>query len=137
MGAADQICTTKSSVGQVSDSTGSDGSFAFSFDVSLELVKTSEVVTAGTLTSSNTQFGFGVEQIESLSYPNTLSYSGNVVVKAVTCTVSPKSLTVTLGDFPVSRFTGPGTGLPVGIQYRHALRSGCTAGNDDRQRQWL
>lgn len=109
MGAADQICTTKSSVGQVSDSTGSGGSFAFSFDVSLELVKTSEVVTAGTLTSSNTQFGFGVEQIESLSYPNTLSYSGNVVVKAVTCTVSPKSLTVTLGDFPVSRFTGPGT----------------------------
>ncbi|MGU9936403.1 fimbrial protein, partial [Enterobacter asburiae] len=67
------------------------------------------VVTAGTLTSSNTQFGFGVEQIESLSYPNTLSYSGNVVVKAVTCNVSPKSLTVTLGDFPVSRFTGPGT----------------------------
>jgi hypothetical protein len=57
-------------VGQVSDSSGSDGSFAFSFDVSLELVKTSEVVTAGTLTSSNTQFGL-VLSVESLSYPNT------------------------------------------------------------------
>lgn len=109
MGAADQICTTRSSVGQVSDSSGSDGSFAFSFDVSLELVKTSEVVTAGTLTSGNTQFNFGVDQVESLGYPNTLSYSGDVVVKEVTCTVSPKSLTIILGDFPVSRFTGAGT----------------------------
>lgn len=107
-GAADQICSANMPVGQVSGTINSDSSIPFSFDVMLELVKTSETVASGALTMSNTQFNLAVEQIEALSDPNTLSYSGNVQVKAVTCTVSPKSLTITLGDFPVSRFTGAG-----------------------------
>jgi type 1 fimbria pilin len=108
-GAADQICSDTTPVGLVSGTMSSDGSLPFSFDVTLELVKTSETVASGSLTTSNTQFNLGVERIEALNEPNTLSYSGDVVVKEVTCTVSPKSLTIILGDFPVSRFTGAGT----------------------------
>lgn len=108
-GAADQICSANMPVGQVSGTINSDATIPFSFDVMLELVKTSETVASGALTMSNTQFNLAVGRIEALGEPNTLSYSGNVQVKAVTCSVSPKSLTVTLGDFPVSRFTGPGT----------------------------
>lgn len=108
-GAADQICSANVPVGQVSGTINSDSTIPFSFDVMLELVKTSETVASGALTMSNTQFNLEVGRNEALGDPNTLSYSGNVQVKAVTCSVSPKSLTVTLGDFPVSRFTGPGT----------------------------
>lgn len=108
-GAADQICSANVPVGQVSGTIKSDSTIPFSFDVMLELVKTSETVASGALTMSNTQFNLEVGRNEALGDPNTLSYSGNVQVKAVTCSVSPKSLTVTLGDFPVSRFTGPGT----------------------------
>ncbi len=108
-GAADLHCSDNDPIGQISATKSSDGSYLFNFDVSLELVKTSETVTPGSLTTNNTQFNLGVGHIESLGYPNTISYSGDVQVKSVTCTVSPASLTVTLGDFPVSRFTGPGT----------------------------
>ncbi len=109
VGAADQYCSDNDPIGQVSSTKNSDGSYPFSFDVSLERVKPSETVAAGSLTSSNTQFNLGVGHVEGLDSPNTISYSGDVQVKAVTCAVSPASLTVTLGDVPLSRFTGPGT----------------------------
>lgn len=108
-GAADQYCSTNDPIAQISSTKDSDGSYSFSFDVSLELVKTGTTVTAGSLTSSNTRFNMGVGHVEGLGSPNTISYSGDVQVKTVTCNVSPKSLTITLGDFPVSRFTAPGT----------------------------
>ncbi|MBN6043815.1 type 1 fimbrial protein [Citrobacter sp. ku-bf4] len=108
-GAADQVCSANTPIGQVSGTMNSDSSLSFSFDVTLELVKTNETVASGSLTMSNTQFNIAVSRLEGVGEPNTLSYSGNVQVKAVTCNVSPKSLTVTLGDFPVSRFTAPGT----------------------------
>lgn len=97
--------TTNMPLGYVS----TDGQKTFGFDVTLELVKTSEAVTSGTLVMDQTKFGIGVFRHEAIGNPNTISYAGNVVLKEVTCSVSPKSLTVTLGDFPVSKFTGTGT----------------------------
>lgn len=107
-GAADQICSANMPVGKVSD----DDLMTFSFTISLELVKTNETVASGTLTPDNTQFNLGVQGQESVGYPNTISYSGDVQVKTVTCSVAPKSLTVQLGDIPLSSFTGPGKVLP-------------------------
>ncbi len=108
-GAADQICSDTTPVGQVSGTKGSDGSLPCSFDDTLELVKTSDAVASGSLTTSNTQFNLGVARIEAVGEPNSISYSGNVMVKEVTCNISPKSMTITLGDFPVNIFTSPGT----------------------------
>lgn len=87
----------------------SDGQLSFNFDVTLELVKTSSTVSSGSLSQAQTEFGLGVYNQEGIGSPNTISYSGNVTFNEVTCSVSPKSLTVTLGDFPVSDFTGTGT----------------------------
>lgn len=87
----------------------SDGKSTFDFDVTIELVKTSETVASGTLAQSQTQFGVGVLNLDPIGAPNIISYAGNVTLKEVTCNVSPKSLTVMLGDFPVSDFTGTGT----------------------------
>lgn len=87
----------------------SDGQLSFNFDVTLELVKTSSTVSSGSLSQAQTEFGLGVYNQEGIGSPNTISYSGNVTFNEVTCSVSPKSLTVTLGDFPVSDFTGAGT----------------------------
>lgn len=105
-GAGGVYCnSTSTPLGYVSD----DDQRTFSFDVTLELVKTSDTVTSGTLAQDQTKFGIGVYQHEGIGSPNTISYAGNVILKEVTCSVSPKSLTVTLGDFPVSDFTGTGT----------------------------
>ena len=83
-GANGSACdSTNTPLGYVS----SDGKSTFNFDVTIELVKTSDPIGA----------------------PNIISYAGNVTLKEVTCNVSPKSLTVMLGDFPVSDFTGTGT----------------------------
>lgn len=87
----------------------SDGSLSFDFNVTLELVKTSDTVTPGTLVGSQTVFGVGVYQHDAIGNPNHLSYAGNVTVKQVTCNVSPKSLTVEMGNLPISAFTGQGT----------------------------
>lgn len=103
-GAADQICSTNMPVGRVSD----DDLMTFSFTISLELVKTDATVASGALTPDNTQFNLGVQGQEGIGYPNSISYSGDVQVKAVTCAVTPSSITVTLGDLPLSDFTGPG-----------------------------
>ena len=61
-----------------------NGSYPFNFDATLELVKTSETVASGSLTTSNTQFNLAVRRLDAVGEPNTLSYSGDVVVKEVT-----------------------------------------------------
>ncbi|HDT4048371.1 TPA: type 1 fimbrial protein [Enterobacter bugandensis] len=81
---------------------------AFNFDVTLELVKTSDTVKSGSLSQAQSKFGIGVYQHEGISDPNTIAYSGNVNVQTVTCSVSPKNLTINLGDFPVSDFVSVG-----------------------------
>lgn len=86
-----------------------DGKQSFSFNVTLELVKTSDNVISGTLVQSQTKFGIGVFAHEGIGSPNTIAYSGNVILHQVTCSVSPKDLTVNLGDFPLSDFVGTGT----------------------------
>lgn len=96
--------STGTPVGYVS----SDGKQTFNFDVTLELVKTSDTVASGTLNQSQTRFGIGVYHHEGLGDPNTISYAGNVILKEVTCSVLPKNLTVNLGDFPVSDFVSVG-----------------------------
>jgi type 1 fimbria pilin len=96
--------STGTPVGYVS----SDGNLSFNFDVTLELVKTSNTVTSGTLNQSQTRFGIGVYQHDGIGDPNSIAYAGNINVQQVTCSVSPKSLTVVLGDFPVSQFFSTG-----------------------------
>ncbi|MFX2636351.1 fimbrial protein [Enterobacter hormaechei] len=92
--------STGTPVGYVS----SDGKRTFDFDVTLELVKTSTAVASGTLDQNQTRFGIGLYHHEGIGDPNSISYAGNIILQEVTCSVSPKSLTVVLGDFPVSQF---------------------------------
>jgi type 1 fimbria pilin len=104
-GAGGVQCDSRGSpVGYVS----TDGNQSFSFEVTLELVKTSDAVTSGTLVQSQTEFGIGVFGHEGIGNPNHISYAGNVILHQVSCSVSPKNLTVQLGDFPVSDFMSVG-----------------------------
>ena len=98
-GAGGMYCnSTATPLGFVS----TDSSEAFNFNVTLELVKTSDTVKSGSLSQAQSKFGIGVYQHEGISDPNTISYAGNVELQNVTCSVLPKNLTVNLGDFPVS-----------------------------------
>lgn len=104
-GAGGMYCnSTATPLGFVS----TDSSEAFNFNVTLELVKTSDTVKSGSLSQAQSKFGLGVYQHEGISDPNTISYSGNVELQNVTCSVLPKNLTVNLGDFPVSDFVSVG-----------------------------
>lgn len=104
-GAGGTTCnSTATPVGYVS----TDGKQSFNFDVTLELVKTSDTVSSGTLVQAQTRFGIGVYRHEGIGEPNDISYAGNVILKAVTCSVLPRNLTVDLGDFPVSTFVSVG-----------------------------
>ena len=108
-GAGGVQCDSRSTpIGYVS----TDGQQSFSFDVTLELVKTSNAISSGTLVQAQTRFGIGVFGHEGIGDPNNISYAGNITVHEVTCSVSPKSLTIKLGDFPVSAFTGAGSMAP-------------------------
>lgn len=99
-------CDTRSTpLGYVS----TDGSDTFGFDVTLALIKTATDVSTGTLIYNQTKFGIGDYRKEGVGDPNTISYTGNVIVKEVTCAVASQNLTVTLGDFPQSQFTGIGS----------------------------
>ncbi|NIF37380.1 fimbrial protein [Enterobacter sp. Tr-810] len=105
-GAGGVYCNSSSTpLGYISQ----DVSQSFDFNVTLELVKTSDTVKSGALSQAQTKFGVGVYEHEGIGNPNTISYSGNVNVQTVTCSVSPKNLTVQLGDFPLSDFIGVGT----------------------------
>ena len=86
-----------------------DGNASFDFNLSLQLIKTSMKVVSGTLQQSQTKFGLGVYGHDGIGSPNSIAYAGNVNLNIVTCSVSPKNLTVNLGDFPISDFTGVGT----------------------------
>jgi type 1 fimbria pilin len=98
-------CDSRSTpVGYVSN----DGMQSFDFNVTLELVKTSEAVQSGTLMQAQTEFGIGVYGNDGIGSPNVISYAGNVNFQNVTCSVLPKNLTVNLGDFPVSDFVSVG-----------------------------
>ena len=99
--------STSTPLGYVS----SDGSAAFDFNVTLELVKTSDAVTSGPLSATQAVFGvyaYQHDMIGTSGSTNRIAYSGNVTVTDVTCDVSPKSLTVPLGNIPLTTFTGTG-----------------------------
>ncbi|HIE5388626.1 TPA: fimbrial protein [Enterobacter cancerogenus] len=105
-GAGGVACDSRGTpIGYVS----TDGKQSFNFDVTLELVKTDAQVESGTLVQAQTRFGIGVFGHEGIGSPNNISYAGNVILHEVTCSVSPKNLTVNLGDFPLSDFVGTGT----------------------------
>ncbi len=105
-GGGKTACDSRSTpIGYVSN----DGKMSFDFNVTLQLVKTSETVKSGTLSQAQTQFGIGVFGNDGIGSPNTVSYAGNVILHQVTCSVSPKNLTINLGDFPVSDFAVTGT----------------------------
>lgn len=105
-GGGKTACDSRSTpVGYVSN----DGMQSFDFNVTLELVKTSEAVQSGTLMQAQTEFGIGVYGNDGIGSPNTISYAGNVNFQNVTCSVLPRNLTVDLGDFPVSTFVSVGT----------------------------
>lgn len=105
-GAGGVYCNSSSTpLGYVTD----DAAQSFDFNVTLELVKTSDNVQSGVLSMAQTEFGIGVYQHEGIGSPNTISYSGNVNVETVTCSVTPRNLTVNLGDVPTSNFVGVGT----------------------------
>jgi type 1 fimbria pilin len=105
-GAGGVYCDSRSTpIGFIS----TDGHLTFDFNISLELVKTDPVVESGTLQQSQTEFGIGVFGHEGIGSPNHINYAGDVNLKIVTCSVSPKNLTINLGDFPVSDFTSVGT----------------------------
>lgn len=105
-GGGKTACDSRSTpVGYVSN----DGMQSFDFNVTLELVKTSEAVQSGTLMQAQTEFGIGVYGNDGIGSPNTISYAGNVNFQNVTCSVLPRNLTVDLGDFPVSSFVSVGT----------------------------
>ena len=104
-GGGKAACDSRSTpIGYVSN----DGMQSFDFNVTLELVKTSEAVQSGTLMQAQTEFGIGVYGNDGIGSPNIISYAGNVNFQNVTCSVLPKNLTVNLGDFPVSDFVSLG-----------------------------
>ncbi|CAM6752996.1 MULTISPECIES: fimbrial protein [Enterobacter] len=105
-GAGGVTCDSRSTpIGYVSD----DRNLTFDFNVTLELVKTDAEVQSGTLQQSQTVFGVGVYGHDGIGSPNHISYAGNVNLQNVTCSVLPRTLTVNIGDFPVSDFTAVGT----------------------------
>lgn len=105
-GGGKTACDSRSTpIGYVS----TDGYQSFDFNVTLELVKTSDAVQSGTLLQAQTEFGIGVYGNDGIGSPNVIAYAGNVNVQNVTCSVQPKNLTISLGDFPVSDFIGVGT----------------------------
>lgn len=105
-GGGKTACDSRSTpVGYLSN----DGMQSFDFNVTLELVKTSEAVQSGTLMQAQTEFGIGVYGNDGIGSPNIISYAGNVNFQNVTCSVLPRNLTVDLGDFPVSSFVSVGT----------------------------
>lgn len=86
-----------------------DGSGSFNLAMTVQLVKTANTSGKQALTVRNAIWTLGIYPDEPLGQRNALRYSGNLNLQATTCSVDPKSLTVTLGDFPVSQFTQVGS----------------------------
>ncbi len=108
-GAGGIYCNSTATPVGYTSSMESNGTSTFDFHVTLELVKTSATVSSGTLAVDQSKFGIGVYQNDGIGSPNTIAYTGDVLIKNVTCSVLPKNLTINLGDFPVSDFIGVGT----------------------------
>lgn len=86
-----------------------DESGNLNFTYAVQLVKTATQVKSGSLTQANTRFGFGVKNGTALAANNTTTYSATIAATATTCSFDPLSLTVTLGNFPVSQFKSVGS----------------------------
>lgn len=84
----------------------SDGSF--SVPLSMQLIKTA-TTTGQQTTVRNGIWSLGIYPDRTLGQLNAVRYGGSLSLKATTCSVDPKSLVVTLGDFPLSGFTHRGS----------------------------
>lgn len=105
-GAGGTACDSRGTpIGYIS----SDGMNSFNFDVTLELVKTSNTISSGSLSQAQTIFGIGVYANDGIGSPNTIDYAGNIDVKSITCSVNASALTVILGDNPTTLFSGIGS----------------------------
>lgn len=86
-----------------------DGSGSFNLAMTVQLVKTATTTRQQARTVHNGIWTLGIYPDDTLGQRNVIRYSGDLNLQATTCSVDPKSLTVTLGDFPVSQFTGVGS----------------------------
>jgi len=86
----------------------SDGSGSFSVSLTLQLIKTAST-TGDRMTVHNGIWSLGVDPDRQYGQLNAVRYGGTLALKATTCSVDPKSLVVTLGNFPVSQFTHIGS----------------------------
>lgn len=94
---------------------GSDANRSFSVSLKLMLIKTAQNISAGTISQAQTQWGLGVfhngspsgVSLSNPTYP-TISYSGNVAVKTIACTVPP-SLNFPMGNISLAAFSGVGS----------------------------
>lgn len=86
-----------------------DGSGSFSLPLTLQLVKTANTTGQQKMSLHSGVWALGVYPDEPLGRLNAVRYGGNVAVKATTCSVDPKSLTVALGDFSVGHFSHIGS----------------------------
>jgi len=87
----------------------SDGSGSFNVSLTLQLIKIANTTEETATTVRNGIWSLGIYPDEQLGELNAVRYGGNIALKATTCSVDPKSLVVTLGDFPLSLFTHVGS----------------------------
>ncbi len=86
----------------------SDGSL--NVTLTMQLIKTA--TTTGEQASTTVHNGIwslGIYPDQKLGQLNAVRYGGNLALKATTCSVDPKSLNVSLGNFAVSQFTHVGS----------------------------
>lgn len=107
-GAGSECDTRGDALGYVSG----DANMTFGYTVKLSLVKTAATAISGTLDVAQTKFGMGVYDtglgIGNQGEQNYISYAGDIVYKAVSCTV-PSILNISMGSIPVGQFSGPGS----------------------------
>lgn len=86
-----------------------DGTNSFNVSLTLQLIKTASHIGHQAFNTRYSSWSIGVYPDQQLGALNAVTYTGNVTLQATTCSVDPKSLTVTLGDFPLTQFNGPGS----------------------------
>ncbi len=85
----------------------SDGSF--NVTLTMQLIKTASTTgEQASTTVHNGIWSLGIYPDQKLGQLNAVRYGGNLALKATTCSVDPKSLNVSLGNFAVSQFTHVG-----------------------------
>lgn len=86
----------------------SDGSF--NVTLTMQLIKTASTTgEQASTTLHNGIWSLGIYPDQKLGQLNAVRYGGNLALKATTCSVDPKSLNVSLGNFAVSQFTHVGS----------------------------